>query len=218
MNPIKVLIAENCYLFRKGFGSLVSQIDDFLLVGEVEKAEDLAKKIIQFDPDVLVIDYTSECFCLNDISSVRRNFPNLNILAITDVQSKIAISKAIEYGVMGHLLKSCGKEEIVESIYCTSSGQKYMCSKIIDLILLEKEAISKNTSCDGIKISDREIQILQLIAEGYANKQIADKLFISKHTVMTHRKHLMGKLKINNTASLVMYAVRENLLSVSSSN
>jgi len=218
METIKVLIAENSYLIRKGFCSIVNQFRDFSLVGEVESAADLHEKLFLYNPDVLVLDYASPGFCPNDISLVRRNFPEIKILAITELQSKMIISKAIKYGVTGHLLRSCGKDEIIEAIYSTSCGEKFMCGRIVDLILQEDEINLKNVSCDGVKLSEREIQVLQLIAEGLANKHIADKLCISKHTVMTHRKHIMGKLKINNTASLVMYAVRENLLEGVSNN
>lgn len=219
METIKVLIAENSYLIRKGLGSILNQFKDFSLVGEVESASDLQEKLFLCSPDVLVLDYASPGFCPNDISLVRRSFPEVKILAITELQSKITISQAIKYGVTSHLLRSCGEEEIIEAIHSTFGGEKFMCGRIVDLILQEDEGNpKKNVSCDGVRLSEREIQVLQLIAEGLANKHIADKLCISKHTVMTHRKHIMGKLKINNTASLVMYAVRENLLAGVSNN
>ena len=212
MKKIKILVADNSYLIRRGLCALIEQTKDFSLVGEARKAEDLSEKLLLYNPDVLVIDYASRYFCLDDISVIRQHFPEINILAITYPQSKLIISKAIEYGVVSHLLKDCGEEEIIESIYCTFKGQKFLCGKIVNLLLQKDQIISSKYSCDGVKLSEREIQILQLIAEGLANKQIADKLFISVHTVMTHRKHVMSKLKINNTASLVMFALQQNLI------
>lgn len=213
MKKIKILIADNSYLIRRGFCSIINQINDFSLVGEAEKAEELNDKLLRYKPDILIIDYASRYFCLDDISIIQQYFPEVKILAITNPQSKNIVSKAIEYGVISHLLKDCGEEEIIESIYCTSKGQKFMCGKIVNMLLQKSESSSLKYSCDGVKLSEREIQILQLIAGGLANKQIADKLFISIHTVMTHRKHIMSKLKINNTASLVMFALQENLIS-----
>lgn len=215
MRKIKILIADNSYLIRRGFSSLINQVNEFSLVGEAEKADDLNEKLLLYNPDVLVIDYSSRYFCLDDLSIIQQYFPDVKILAITNPQSKQIISKAIEYGVISHLLKDCGEDEIIEAIYSTSQGEKFMCGKIVDLLLQENKINSSKYSCDGVKLSDREIQILQHIAEGLANKQIADKLFISIHTVMTHRKHIMSKLKINNTASLVMFALQENLISTS---
>lgn len=212
MEKIKILVADNSFLIRKGFCTLINQNNDFLLVAEAEKAEDLNEKLLRYHPDILIIDYASRYFCLDDLSIIRQYFPKIKILAITYPQSQPIVSQAIENGVMSHLLKDCGEDEIVESIYCTSKGQNFMCGKIVDLLLEKNKIIPSKYSCEGVKLSDREIQILQLIAEGLANKHIADKLFISIHTVMTHRKHIMSKLKINNTASLVMFAIQENLI------
>lgn len=215
MKKIKILIADNSYLIRRGLCSLIGQVNGFTLVGEAAKAEDLNEKLLLYNPDVLIIDYSSRYFCLDDLSIMQQYFPDVKILSITNPQSKLVISKAIEYGVISHLLKDCGEDEIVEAIYSTANGEKFMCGKIVDLLLQEDKINSSKYSCDGVKLSDREIQILQHIAAGLANKQIADKLFISIHTVMTHRKHIMSKLKINNTASLVMFALQENLIDTS---
>lgn len=215
---IKILVADNSYLMRRGLQSLINEVKDFLLVGEAERAEDLTGQLIRHNPDVLIIDYASRNFCLDDLAVIREHFPEVNILAITSMQSRAVISKSIDHGVISHLLKECDKEEIIESIYCTSKGQKFLCEKIVALLLGENKSTSPGLSCEGVKLSEREIQILQQIAGGLANKQIADKLFISTHTVTTHRKNLMGKLGINNTASLVMYAVRENLVDAAIAN
>jgi len=212
VKKIKILIADNSYLIRKGFCSLIGQTKAFLLVGEASKAEELSEKLLIYNPDVLVIDYSSRYFCIDDLSVIRQYFPEVKILAITNPQSKLVISKALEYGVISHLLKDCGEDEIIEAIHCTSRGEQFMCGKIVDMLLQDDKINASKYSCGGIKLTEREIQILQQIAEGLANKQIADKLFISIHTVMTHRKHIMSKLKINNTASLVMFALQENLV------
>ena len=176
MKKINVLIAENSYLIRKGFCSLVEQKEDFVMAGEVEKSEDLKSSLVRYSPDVLVIDYSSVYFGFEDIEMVKANFPEVKILAITNPPSKIAVSKALKCGVTAHLLKSCEIDEIVEAIYSASLGEKFMCEKIVALMLEEDKAVSSRTSCEGVKISEREIEILQLIADGLANKQIADKL------------------------------------------
>jgi DNA-binding NarL/FixJ family response regulator len=219
MKKIKVLIADNSYLIRRGFCSLIEESKDFLLAGEAETAEDLSEKLMLYSPDVLVIDYASRYFCIDDISVIRECYPEVKILAITYPQPKTVVSKALEYGIISYLWKDCGEEEIVEAIYSTSKNQKFLCSKVVDLLLQKSQFyVPGKVSCEGVKLSEREIEVLQSITEGLANKQIADKLFISSHTVMTHRKNIMGKLKINNMASLVMYAVRENLVNPAALN
>ena len=90
---------------------------------------------------------------------------------------------------------------------------RFMCGKITSAVLDEKIGNVTEYSCEGFNISEREMEIIKLIAEGLSNKEVAEKLFLSAHTVTTHRKNIMNKLGINNTAGLVLFAVRENLVS-----
>jgi len=213
MTKIKILIADNSFLIREGFRSVIADNSDLKLVGEVDKAEDISEKLLLAHPNVLVIDYTSEFFSIDVLKTIAQKFPEVNILAVTNPQSRQTISKAIENGVVSHLLKDCGRDEIIEAIYSTAKGQKFFCGKIIDGALKEKELnSSQGVSCDGIKLSAREIEIIQLVSEGLSNKEIAERLFLSVHTITTHRKNIMSKLGVNNTAGLVMFAIRQNLL------
>lgn len=229
MAKIKILIADNSYLIRQGIQTIIDEVKDFTLIGEADTALILSEKLLLSQPDVLIMDYTSLHFCIDDIAVIKEQFPAVNILAITNQNSKTIISNAIRSGVISHLLKDCGKEEIIEAIRDTAKSQQFFCGKIIDIIIKEKdittefsptkEVSSKSSagvSCDGIKVSAREIEIIQLVADGFSNKQIADKLFLSVHTVTTHRKNIMSKLRVNNTAGLVMFAIRENLIAANS--
>lgn len=217
MAKIKILIADNSFLIREGFRSVITDNSDFKLVGEANKAEDLCEKLLLHRPNVLVIDYTSEFFSIDDLKTIAQKFHEIKILAVTNPQNKQTISKAIENGVISHLLKDCGRDEIIEAIYSTAKGEKFFCGKIVDGALNEKDAsarlsVTNSVSCDGIKLSAREIEIIQLVAEGLSNKEMAEKLFLSVHTVTTHRKNIMSKLGVNNTAGLVMFAIKQNLL------
>ena len=213
MPKIKILIADNSFLIREAFRSIANSEKNFALVAEVGNAEDLAEKLLLYPPDVLVIDYTSLFFCVDDIAVITKEYPDIQILAITTPQPKNIISKALDAGVMSHLLKDCGKDEIIEAIYNTAKGQQFFCGKIIDNILKEKVIAEDGISCDGVKLSPREIEIIHLVAEGFSNKEIADKLFLSIHTITTHRKNIMSKLGINNTAGLVMFAIKNEIIS-----
>jgi DNA-binding NarL/FixJ family response regulator len=210
---IDIIIADNSYLIREGLRSAIKNNTDFKLLEEAETQEELNEKLLLCSPDVLVIDYASPFFSIESVLAIRNKFHFVNILAITSPQTKNVISKAIENGVMSHLLKDCGKEEIIEAIYSTAKGDKFFCGKILDTIMKVKEGVSSEVvSCDGVKLSSREIEIIQLVADGFTNKQIADKLFLSSHTITTHRKNIMSKLGVNNTAGLVMFAIRQNLI------
>ena len=212
---VEVFIADNNYLFRAGMKALIADTKGVKVVGEAENGNQLAKKIIAIQPDVLILNYSSQFFNIENIGFVINFLPNTKILAITPDQPKQLLSKAIDAGIKSHVLLECSKEEITDAIFSTAKGEKFFCGKIVDK-LVEPTAptiSAPEISCEPIKISSREMDVIKHIAEGHTNKQIADKLFISAHTVMTHRKNIMNKLGVNNTAGIVIYAVKENLIS-----
>ena len=202
-------MADNSCLIREGLRSIIADVSEFQLIGEAMKAEDLSEKLAIVCPDVLVIDYSSQYFSVDDIQVIHEEYPQLNILAITNPQTKSIISTAVNYGITSHLLKDCNKDEIIEAIHSTAKGQKFFCGKIVDIMLKVNDT---TPSCEGIKLSSREGEIIQLVAEGLSNKEIAKKLFLSVHTISTHRKNIMSKLDVKNTAGLVMYAIRQNII------
>jgi DNA-binding NarL/FixJ family response regulator len=212
VQKIKIIIADSHFLSRKGLVILLQENVDFVLLSEALSSSDLINQSKFYHPDLIIIDYTSANFSLESISQIVKKYPQTHLLAITDVQSNISIAKALNLGVTSHLLKDCDQDEIVEAIYKTAKGESFMCGKIASAVVVDKSAQTDYT-CEGLNISDREMEIIKLIAEGLSNKEVADKLFLSTHTVTTHRKNIMNKLGVNNTAGLVLFAVRENLVS-----
>lgn len=213
MKKISIIIADNHYLSRKGLAGILNENIDFNLLAEAVNGTDLINLSKIYKPDLIIIDYTSPNFTLENIAQIVRKSPKTKLLAITDLQVKGIIAKSLKTGVTSHLLKECEKDEIVEAIYKTILGEQFLCGKIAGSILEEKTESTLNYSCQGMNISEREMEIIALIAEGNSNKEIADKLFLSTHTITTHRKNIMNKLGVNNTAGLVLFAVRENLVS-----
>lgn len=213
MEKIKITIADSHFLSRKGLAVLLNENSDFTLLAEAISASDLVNQSRFFKPDLIIIDYSSQNFSIDSLQQIVRKYPKAKFLAITDLISNEIISKGLKIGVTSHLLKDCDQDEIVEAIYKTAKGQKFMCGKIVNSIVETDNKKVNEYSCEGMNISEREIEIITLIAEGYSNKEVADKLFLSTHTVTTHRKNIMNKLGVNNTAGLVLFAVRENLVS-----
>jgi DNA-binding NarL/FixJ family response regulator len=214
VEKIKITIADSHFLSRKGLAVLLNENSDFTLLAEAISASDLVNQSRFFKPDLIIIDYSSQNFSIDSLQQIVKKYPKAKFLAITDLISNEIISKALKTGVTSHLLKDCDQDEIVEAIYKTAKGQKFMCGKIVNSVVDTDKANKVNEySCEGMNISDREVEIITLIAEGYSNKEVADKLFLSTHTVTTHRKNIMNKLGVNNTAGLVLFAVRENLVS-----
>jgi DNA-binding NarL/FixJ family response regulator len=213
VQKIRITIADSHFLSRKGLAVLLKENTDFVLLAEALSTSDLVNQAKFYTPDLIIIDYTSASFSLEGLTQIVKKYPSAKFLAITDVQTSGVISKALKTGITSHLLKDCEQDEIVEAIYKTAKGEQFMCGKIVNGILDEKQVNASEYSCEGLNVSEREMEIIKLIAEGLSNKEVADKLFLSTHTVTTHRKNIMNKLGVNNTAGLVLFAVRENLIS-----
>jgi DNA-binding NarL/FixJ family response regulator len=215
---ISVLIADNNYLSRLGLYTLLSTSANFEVdYTEDENFENLVASIKKNKPKILVLDFQSLNFSSKQISLLTKTFKRLQVLAITDYMSRADMQSALDNGVRSYLLKECDKEEIIEALHATYNGERFLCGKVAyflansqDLEVMRPEL--ERVSCQGLGITDRELDIIRLISEGLSNKLIADKLELSTHTVNTHRKNIMSKLSIPNTAGIVMFAVKNNLL------
>ncbi len=215
---ISVLIADKNYLSRLGLFTLLQSSLNFEVdYTEDDNFENLVALIKQNKPKILVLDFQSLGFSSSQISSITKTFKRLQILAITDYLSKSDMQSALDSGVRSYLLKECDKEEIIEALHATYNNERFLCGKVAYyLASQETDEVCKtqlvNVSCAGLGVTDREIDIIRLISEGLSNKLIADKLELSTHTVNTHRKNIMTKLNLPNTAGIVMFAVKNNLL------
>jgi len=213
---VRILIADNSVICRFGLVALLKDVSDFILVGDCSEKADLEEQVVLKRPDLVIIDTEALRVKSEDIRKIKKINRKIKFLAITGFLPKGEFKKTLDAGVNSFLLKECDIEEIIEAIIKTIEGQQFLCGKIAEILSSEMEYKSKdqlhNVSCEGFGITDREMEVIHLIAEGFSNKQIADKLFLSTHTVNTHRKNIMGKLGVNNTAGVVMFAVKNRLL------
>jgi DNA-binding NarL/FixJ family response regulator len=217
---ISVLIADKNFLSRLGLYTLLrSSLNFNVEYTEEDHFENLMECIKKNKPKILVLDFQSLGFTSKHILTLTQTFKRLQILAITDYMSRSTMQSVLDSGVRSYLLKECDKEEIIEALHATFNGQRYLCGKVAYFLSnQEKLEVSKpqldKVSCQGLGVTDRELDVIRLISEGLSNKLIADKLELSTHTINTHRKNIMSKLNIPNTAGIVMFAVKNNLLSV----
>lgn len=216
MGVHRVLIADNSDLARIGLKSIFKQNKDIEVVGEAKKNEDLINLVIKKKPDVVIIDYTANKFNIEVVSECKSILPSLRFVAITPLQSSEVVINAIRHGINSYIKKDCDEQEILDSISSTANGYKFFCGRILETIQRNDINIDhieyEELSCLPVSLSQRELEIIQIIAEGKTNSAIADQLFISTHTVNTHRKNIMSKLGVNNTAAIVMYAVKYRLV------
>lgn len=218
MRSTSVLIADKNFLTRIGLELLVGELKGFELVPSVcgDKA-DLISQISLNKPDLVLVDFQSLGMDIAELNSLTKNYKKINFIAFSDLHSKSEMNSILNCRLNGYLLKECEKAEIMEAINAAINGEKFVCGKIISVLTAEKEINANNTyiktlKCDGLAVTEREIEIIVEISLGLSNKQIADKLHLSTHTVNTHRKNIMTKLGVNNTAGIVMFAVKNQLL------
>jgi len=213
MNKIKILIADDHKILRQGIRSLLASEEDFEVVAESSDGQETVKETLKHKPDVVLMDIAMPN--LNGFEAtrqIRKKFPEVKVLVLSMYRDDEYVLQALQAGVSGYVLKDVAVEELITAIRAVHNNQYFLSPSIsrtvIDASLGKIERADKEPFD---LLTPREREVVQLIAEGYTNKQIAVKLFISVKTVDAHRSHIMDKLDIHDVATLVKYAVRRGL-------
>ena len=212
-----IVIADSSPVFRHGLEQILLKRGIGSTIVHAENGKKLQAVLTPNAPELVIIDCMAPKFSVDDVLACQRVHPGQKMLAITAAHSGQSIVHALRAGITSYVKKDCSMEEVLEAIDETSAGGTFFCGQI--LAAIEADSISvddletADASCDPIVLSNREIEVLTLISEGLTNVQIAEKLFLSSHTVNTHRKNIMQKLRVNNTAAMVMYAVKSGFVS-----
>ena len=207
--PIKVFIVDDHPMVVAGLNALLEKLPGIEVGGSVSNAIDCIPFLKRNTIDVVLLDIN-----LPDISGIdlckkiNKEFPEIKILAISTFSERSYISRMIENGASGYLIKSAPVEEIAEAIATVLKGRMYLSVSMEHLL----RPLSVTPSDVLPALTKREKEILHHIADGLTNNQIAEKLFISPLTVDSHRKNLLAKLKVNNTASLIKLAIENSLI------
>ena len=212
-----IVIADSSPVFRHGLEQILLKRGNGATIVHAESGKKLQAVLTPNAPELVIIDCMAPKFSVDDVLACQRVHPGQKMLAITAAHSGQSIVHALRAGITSYVKKDCSMEEVLEAIDETSAGGTFFCGQI--LAAIEADSISvddletADASCDPIVLSNREIEVLTLISVGLTNVQIAEKLFLSSHTVNTHRKNIMQKLRVNNTAAMVMYAVKSGFVS-----
>jgi len=213
---IKIIIADDHKLVSTSLIPLLNSQAGMQVVAEAssgKKAVELASKL---EPDIVVMDIGMAD--LNGIEATRQivsKYPHIKVIILTMHADRRYITEALNAGASGYLTKSCSFEELVNAILAVSDNKKYLSPEISGIVI--EESLNKSKKVNGSIFSLltlREREVLQFLAEGKTVKEIAFDLTVSIKTVHTHRTKIMKKLKINNIASLIKYAIQEGLISL----
>lgn len=215
MSKIRVLIADDHTIVREGIGMILALHHDIEVVGEAADGQEVIDKVRELSPDVVLMDIVMPGLGgLEATIEALKIDANIKILVLTQYEDAEYIYRFLKAGAVGYVLKKAVGTDLVSAIRSVYQGKSVLDPAIADKVIrsyLDKPEISKDETVYD-KLSDREKQVLKLIAEGHTNQQIADALYLSIKTVMTHRTNVMEKLNIHNRTDLVKYAIRQGLV------
>jgi DNA-binding NarL/FixJ family response regulator len=216
MKPITVLLAEDHQIVREGFRSLLEHESDVEIVGEAETGRQAVQMARKLRPSVVVMDIAMPL--LNGLEAtrqIRKDFPETKVLILSAHSDDAYVDQVAALGASGFLVKQTSSHELATAIRMIHGGETFFSASISKRVK-DRSRKSLGRNGDAAKksnsLSSREVEVLQLIAEGKANKQVAAELGVSFKTVDKHRQHLMSKLNIHDVAGLTRYAIAEGII------
>jgi DNA-binding NarL/FixJ family response regulator len=217
MNKIKIILVDDHRLFLDGVKSLLSEVEFIEIIAEATSGLELLKLLNEVTPDLIMLDISMKGLSGIEVSKqITAQYPDIKILILSMHTNEEFVLNAIKAGVKGYLSKDTSKEELLEAIEIIyNGGEAY--SKLISENFLKsyvKKFKAEQNLIESKTLTVREIEILKLAVIGLSNKEIADKLFISTKTVDSHKNNIMQKLKLKNTAAMVLYAVKNKIVEI----
>jgi DNA-binding NarL/FixJ family response regulator len=216
MEKIRVLIADDHQVMRHGVRAVVELQPGWEVCGEASTGRDAVELAQRLKPEIVVMDVTMpELNGLEATRQIKKNAPTTEVLMFTGLETEELVRQVFEAGARSYILKTDGREQLETALRALAEHKPYFTTKIGEILFarfLQGKAKVEDESTDG-RLTEREREIVQLLAEGGSNKEVADKLGISVKTVETHRAAVMKKLKFKSFSDLVRYAIRNHIIS-----
>jgi DNA-binding NarL/FixJ family response regulator len=218
--PIRVLIVDDHALFRRGLEIVLSQEDDIDVVGEANDGEEAVAQAAELLPDIVLMDVRMPRRGGIEACSARKSVaPSARIVMLTMSDDEADLYDAVKAGATGYLLKEIPPHEVAHSLRAVYQGQSLISPAMASKLLSEFAAMIKNDrsrepEVPAPKLTERELDVLRLVATGLNNKDVAKELFISENTVKNHVRNILEKLQLHSRMEAVMYAVREKILEI----
>ncbi len=217
--PIRVLVADDHALFRRGLEMVLAQEPDFTLVGEAADGEEAVAKAADLLPDVVLLDVRMPKLSgIVAAAAIKEVAPVAKIIMLTISDEEADLYQAIKAGATGYLLKEISIDEVASGIRAVHEGQSLISPAMASKLLTEFASMIKKDSgrnrVPAPRLTERELDVLRLVARGRGNREIARELFISENTVKNHVRNILEKLQLHSRMEAVFYAVREKLLDI----
>jgi DNA-binding NarL/FixJ family response regulator len=216
MSALKIVIADDHDVVRRGLKSLLSDVPGWEVCAEANNGRQALDKVRQHKPNVAVMDVTMpELNGLEATRQIRKQFPDTEVLVLTMHESEQIAHEVLKAGARGYILKSDAGRDLVKAVEAVSKKQAFFTTRVTQMVSESnlREGLGAVEAGDiGSRLTPREREIVQLLAEGKSNKEVASALNISVKTVETHRTNIMRKLRFHSVGELVRYAVRNNIV------
>lgn len=212
----KILLADDHEIVRDGLRSLLERQSHMEVVGEAKNGKETLRHVKELKPDIVIMDVTMPD--LGGIEATQRihvDCPNVKVIALSMHSDPQLVAEMLKSGASGYLLKDCAFAELAHAIDVVTEGQVYLSPAIAGSLVNNYFCHVSDRSGNGsVYLTQRERQVLQLLAEGKTTKEIALSLYVSRKTIETHKRKIMNKLNINSIAELTKYAIRHGLTSL----
>jgi len=214
--PIRILLADDHSILREGLRVLLDRQDEFAVVGDASNGREAVEMAEKHDPDVVIMDLAMPG--LNGIEATRRiiaRSPRTAVVILSMHSDESYILRSLKAGARGYLLKDSLKADLIDAVRAAVRGKSFFSPKVSQVLKEEyvNELEARGAEDTWELLTDREREILQLVAEGKTNKEIAAVLNISTYTIDTHRGHILQKLNLHSAPELILYAVRKGIIS-----
>ncbi|MBN1118759.1 MAG: response regulator transcription factor [Bacteroidales bacterium] len=213
---INIIIADDHKMFRDGISYVLEKIKGVKVIGEASTGEDVLNLLKTMKPDIILMDISMPV--LDGIQATKKitaEYPELKVIALSMFGDQDYYYKMIQSGAKGFLLKESGKDELEQAIFSVSRGENYFSQELLRKIIFnmgQTKYIAQDEASNIIKLTSRELDVLKLTCRGLSNQEISDKLFISTKTVEGHKTSLLNKTNTRNTASLIVFAIKNKLV------
>lgn len=219
MSNIQLFVVDDHPIFVDGIVNLLKDTPGFEIIGTASNGQEFLDKIKTKQPDIVLMDINMPIMDgIEATKELKLNYPKVKVIALTMFNDIRFIKDLLEIGAKGYVLKNISRDDLIKAIHTVSEGKPFLDSTVQEKVISsmsatdEDEFDEKEADLMVQNITSRELEILQLIALGLTSQDISQKLFISKNTVETHRKNLLAKLNVKNTASLLKFAYKKGLV------
>ncbi len=206
LNKVNIVLADSQPLYREGIKAMLKEVEDLVIVAEAKDTAELIPKLKSYEPQILILDYNPKYFDSNGLLIWLKSNISCRVVILSSQEKKWDIIKSLKLNVFAYLTKESSKEEILKGLRSTARGEKFFCSYVLNVLMEQNVTREEHKDYKPVQhLTERELEITKLVAAGKKNKEIAEELSLSPHTIHTHRKNILKKLGVSSALELSIY-------------